>query len=78
MIPITMIDITGLQTVREVIDDLRTRGIEFIAAGRAMEWKLWAESRRLESGWRSFPTLRAAIKAYKRENGPLRDVRKTA
>jgi high affinity sulfate transporter 1 len=78
MIPITMIDITGLQTVREVIEDLRARGIEFIAAGRAMEWKLWTESRRLKSGWRSFPTLRAAIKAYKRENGPLRDLGKTA
>jgi len=78
MIPITMIDITGLQTVREVIEDLRARGIEFIAAGRATEWKLWTESRRLESGWRSFPTLHAAIKAYKRENGPLRDVPKTA
>jgi MFS superfamily sulfate permease-like transporter len=78
MIPITMIDITGLQTVREVIDDLRTRGIEFIAAGRAMEWKLWMERRRLESEWRSFPTLRAAIKAFQRENGPFPDVRKSA
>jgi hypothetical protein len=78
MIPITMIDITGLQIVREVIEDLRTRGSEFIGAGRAMKWKLWAESRRLESGCRSFPTLRAAIKTYKREIGPLRDVRKTA
>jgi hypothetical protein len=54
------------------------RGIEFVAAGRATEWKLWTESRRLESGWRWFPTLRAAIKAYKRENGPLLDVWKTA
>jgi len=71
MIPITMVDITGLQTVREVIETLRTRGITLIAAGRQTEWRLWAESRRLQSGWRSFPTLRAAIKAYKHENGPV-------
>ena len=71
MIPITLIDITGLQAVRDVIDTLRGRGIAFIAAGRETEWNLWAERRRLRSGWRSFPTLRAAIKAHRRENGPL-------
>jgi high affinity sulfate transporter 1 len=73
MIPVTMIDITGLQALREVIETLRTRGVTLIAAGRETEWKHWAEKRRLKSGYRSFPTLRAAIKAYKRENGPILD-----
>jgi MFS superfamily sulfate permease-like transporter len=72
MIPISMIDITGLQAMREVIETLHSRDIAFIAAGRETEWKLWAERRRLRSGWRSFPTLRAALKAYQREHGPVR------
>jgi MFS superfamily sulfate permease-like transporter len=71
MIPITLIDVTGLQAVRDVIDTLRARGIAFIAAGRETEWNLWAERRQLRSGWRSFPTLRAAIKAHRRENARL-------
>ena len=65
MIPITMIDLTGLAVLREVIDILRERGVTFIAAGRQTEWRQWAERRHLESGWQSFPTLRAAIKAYR-------------
>ena len=65
MIPITMIDLTGLAVLREVIDVLRERGVRFIAAGRQTEWRHWAERRQLESGWQSFPTLRAAIKAYR-------------
>jgi high affinity sulfate transporter 1 len=73
MIPITMIDITGLQALREVIETLRERGVAFIAAGRETEWRHWAERRRLKAEYRSFPTLRAAVKAYRRENGPIRD-----
>ena len=69
MIPITMIDITGLQALREVIETLRPRGVALIVAGRETEWRHWAEKRRLQSGYRSFPTLRAAMKAYERENG---------
>jgi len=67
MIPVTMIDITGLQAAADVIDTLRTRGVVFIAAGRETEWRQWAESRRFKSGYRSFPTLRAAVKAYRQE-----------
>jgi MFS superfamily sulfate permease-like transporter len=68
MIPVTMMDITGLQTAADVIEKLRARGVAFVAAGRETEWKQWAESRRLKSGYRSFPTLRAALKGYKQEN----------
>jgi len=66
MIPITLIDVTGLQTVREVIQDLRARGIEFVIAGRETEWKLWAERRGVKFQFQTFPTLRSAIKEYKR------------
>jgi MFS superfamily sulfate permease-like transporter len=65
MIPITMIDITGLEALRDVIDILSRRGVTLTAAGRQTEWKHWAERRQLNSGWCSFPTLRAAVKAYK-------------
>jgi high affinity sulfate transporter 1 len=67
MIPITMIDITGLQTAADIVEMLQTRGIAFIAAGRVTEWRHYAESRNFKTGLRSFPTLRAAIKAYQHE-----------
>jgi MFS superfamily sulfate permease-like transporter len=71
MIPITTMDITGLQTARDVIETLRARGIAFVAAGRQTEWKHWTESRRLKTGHRSFPTLRTAIEGYEQENGAV-------
>ena len=70
MIPVTMIDITGLQAASDVIATLRARGVACIAAGRETEWRRWAEHRGLASGYRSFPTLRAAVKAYYREVCP--------
>ena len=70
MIPVTMIDVTGLQAASDVIATLRARGVAFIAAGRETEWRRWAELRRVESEYRSFPTLRAAVKAYEREGCP--------
>ena len=69
MIPVTMLDITGLQAAADVIETLRARGVVFIAAGRQTEWRQRAESRGLKSGYRSFPTLRAALKAYLVESG---------
>src|SRR4051812_3116668 len=74
MIPVTMIDITGLQAAAGVIETLRDRGVTFIAAGRETEWRQWAESRQLNVGHRSFPTLRAAFKQYERENHLSADV----
>jgi high affinity sulfate transporter 1 len=68
MIPVTMIDITGLQTAADIVETLRARGVVFIAAGRETEWRNWAESRGIRAGHRSFPTLRAAVKEYERED----------
>jgi high affinity sulfate transporter 1 len=70
MVPVTIIDITGLQAVAEVIESLRARGVVFIAAGRETEWREWAERRRLKTAYRSFPTLRAALKGYLKETSP--------
>jgi MFS superfamily sulfate permease-like transporter len=70
MIPITMIDITGFQTARDVIETLRTRDVTFVAAGRQTEWRQWSENRGLKAGWRSFPTLNAVIQGYELECGP--------
>jgi len=67
MIPITMLDITGLQTARDVIETLRGRGIAFIVAGRETEWRQHAESRGLDWKYQSFPTLRGAVKGYEKE-----------
>jgi MFS superfamily sulfate permease-like transporter len=71
MIPITMIDATGLYVAQEVMSALAERGVVWIAAGRQTEWSDWAMRRhrdRGETGIRSFPTVRAAVKAYLQES----------
>ena len=78
MIPVTTIDITGLQTAVDVIETLRARGVAFVPAGRQTEWKQWAQRRNIESGLRSFPTLRAALKTYAQENSPLAETHRAA
>lgn len=71
MIPITMIDATGLYAAAEVVTTLAERGIVFAAAGRQTEWKDWAvrNPQLLDTcEIRRFPTLRAALKAFRREH----------
>ena len=66
MIPITMIDATGLQTATELVDELQSRGITLAAAGRKAEWNQWAESRKFGEETRNvkaYPTLNSAIRA---------------
>jgi high affinity sulfate transporter 1 len=63
-IPVTMLDLTGLQVTAELIATLRTRGIRFVAAGRETEWKQWLQSKGLNPGYCSFPTLRSAVRAF--------------
>jgi len=71
MIPIPMIDLTGLQAVRDVIETLRASGVTFVAAGRETEWKQWAENRSLEFTHATFPTVDDAIKGYELTWRPL-------
>ena len=71
MIPVTMIDVTGLYTARDLIDTLRSRGVVFATAGRQTEWQQWLARRGMEgfTSSRSFPTLRAALEAHQQETG---------
>jgi high affinity sulfate transporter 1 len=64
MIPITLMDVTGLQAISDVTEALRSRGISLAAAGRLTEWQHWARQRNLPAGQLAFPTLRAAVKAF--------------
>jgi len=67
MLPITMIDATGLETVQELADELGIRGIVLVAAGRRTEWRLWAQARGFESEVRNikiYSTLESAISGY--------------
>jgi high affinity sulfate transporter 1 len=66
MLPITMIDATGLETTQQLADELGSRGIGLAAAGRRTEWLLWAESRKFHvevKRVKIFPTLNSAIRA---------------
>jgi high affinity sulfate transporter 1 len=67
MIPVTMIDLTGLYAARDVIETLRAQGVVFSTAGRQTEWAHWADRHKIKMTTRAFPTLRAALKAYRRE-----------
>jgi len=67
MLPITMIDATGLETVQELADELGNRGIVLVAAGRRTEWRLWAKARGFETEARNiriYSTLDSAISGY--------------
>jgi high affinity sulfate transporter 1 len=67
LLPVTMIDATGLYTTREVVAELHRRGAELVAAGRQTEWHAWVKSRNLgqqTARVKIYPTLRAALKAF--------------
>jgi MFS superfamily sulfate permease-like transporter len=67
MLPVTMMDATGLGTVRETFDALRERGVVVATAGRKAEWLEWASRRGYsEADFRLlfFPTLRRALRGF--------------
>ncbi len=75
MIPITLIDMTGFHSLGDVIEELNSRGIVFVTAGRATEWKRWTDDRNFHWPIQNYPTLRAAFKGYRqmatvRDNAP--------
>lgn len=70
LVPVTMIDATGLYAIREVFADLRARGIVVCFAGRATEWSDWAAARGLEQEFaqiRMFASVGQAASAYREE-----------
>jgi MFS superfamily sulfate permease-like transporter len=72
MIPVSMMDVTGLYAAADVAAALRERNVTFAAAGRQTEWSEWLASHKVERNEAEtvfFPTLRAAIKAYRAEGG---------
>jgi MFS superfamily sulfate permease-like transporter len=69
LIPITLIDATGLYTADEVAETLRSRGVTLAAAGRQTEWRLWAEARQRAPQDRRipiYPTLHEVVRAFRR------------
>jgi high affinity sulfate transporter 1 len=70
MMPISIVDATGLYAMREAFDELRSRGVVVGAATREAQWADWAQARGLDRELervRFFPSLRQAVKAYRRE-----------
>src|SRR5262249_19110108 len=68
MLPITLVDATGLYTAEEVADTLHEQGVVLAAAGRQTEWRLWAESRHREPRDRKipmYPTMDEAIRTFR-------------
>jgi high affinity sulfate transporter 1 len=70
LLPVSLIDTTGLFTIRDAFDTLRARGIVVAVAGRDAEWFDRAARRDLSgviTGIRFFPTLHWAGIAYREE-----------
>jgi len=71
MLPLTSFDITGLQLVRDLYEELRHRGVELVAAGRlgesieAQTRMGIAEGKRLPI--RHYSTMRKAVQAFRKE-----------
>lgn len=68
LLPVSAIDATGLLTITDVIKALEARNIGLNAAGRATEWRLWADKRGFDGRRiRFFPTLRQAVRELSEE-----------
>ena len=65
MLPVTLVDATGIYAARDVFDALRERGVVVALAGRQTEWTRWSQERGIEPTSLSFPTLRQALRAYR-------------
>ncbi len=68
MLPMTMIDATGMLTLAELVAELRAKGVRVIAAGRQTQWHDWARKHGVsieDAGIVSFPTIGQAVKAFR-------------
>jgi MFS superfamily sulfate permease-like transporter len=73
-IPISHIDVTGVYALRDLRETLEARGVTLILAGRRTEFLNWLKEiglYRPEHEKHIFPTLRQALKAYRRETRPV-------
>ena len=72
-IPISHVDVTGLYALRDLQETLEARGANLILAGRQTEVLTGLRETGLyrpEYEERLFPTLRQALRAYRREIRP--------
>jgi high affinity sulfate transporter 1 len=68
MIPLTQVDVTGMDVLRDLDAELERRGVLLVPAGRRRETAQWLAARGLlrpSIEERHHPTLRAAVKAYR-------------
>jgi len=76
-IPISQIDTTGLYALRDLRERLEARGTSLILAGRKAEFLVWLREAGLyrpeHEKW-ILPTLRQALKAYRRESQQIAPV----
>jgi len=71
MLPVTSVDATGLMTLVELVSTFEASGISLNTAGRATEWRHWAEKRGFEGHRvRLFPTMRQAVRELSEEGAP--------
>jgi high affinity sulfate transporter 1 len=72
LLPVTIMDATGLETVRELFETLRARGVQPATAGRKGQWLEWATQRGYQEAdfpVHLFPNLRSATHAYATAHG---------
>ncbi|MGH6624070.1 MAG: SulP family inorganic anion transporter [Burkholderiaceae bacterium] len=70
LLPVNMVDATGVYAIQEAFDLLRERGVVVGAAARDTQWADWAAERGLEAKLgrtRFFATLGEAVRAYETE-----------
>jgi high affinity sulfate transporter 1 len=75
MLPLTQLDITGMDALQELKAELARRGVELVAAGRRAEIREWLHVRGLAERvdtQRHFPTLRQVQHAYRKAFGETR------
>ncbi len=68
-IPVSGADVTGLYALRDLQQELEARGVAFVIAGRKTEILVWLKEKGLyrpQMEERHYPTLRQALKAYRR------------
>jgi high affinity sulfate transporter 1 len=70
MLPVAMVDVTGVYTAREVLATLQAHGVVVTMAGRETEWKTWWSRHGVDvPPLRTFATLTQALDAYLRTAG---------